>query len=40
MNELMARQQYKRTAIAAAVTVFLVSLGGPAFAQAQAQGQD
>ncbi|MGI4719709.1 MAG: TonB-dependent receptor [Janthinobacterium lividum] len=39
MNELMARQQYKRTAIAAAVTVFLVGLASPAFAQAQGQGQ-
>ncbi len=37
MNEQMARQQYRRTAIAGAVTVFVMGLSSQAFAQAQAQ---
>ena len=39
MNELMARQQYQRTAIAAGVGAFLIGLGSPVFAQEAVEPQ-
>jgi len=39
MNEMMARQQYRRTAIAVGVAVFVMGLQAPAFAQEQLEPQ-